>query len=139
MTSLLGITSPRARALVEIPASAQDPLQLCPCPLSELSQTSGKGHLSWSPVRAGGAGEGLRGAVSFPPSLGEEASGKGSVCPQHWGGCRGACSRRSSAPRQPVARSPRQDLSVSRTHETRRFPVPPISVLNSGIPVQDQG
>lgn len=51
----------------------------------------------------------------------------------------GPCSRRSSAPRQPVARSPRQDLSVSQTHETQRFAVPPISELNSGPPVQDQG
>lgn len=90
MTILPGITSPRARAPVEIPASAHDPLQLCPCPLSELSQTCGKAHLSWSPVRAGGAGEGLCGAASFSPSLGEKAPGKGSVCPQHWGGCHGA-------------------------------------------------
>lgn len=90
MTILPGITSPRARAPVEIPASARDPLQLCPCPLSELPQTCGKAHLSWSPVRAGGAGEGLCGAASFSPSLGEKAPGKGSVCPQHWGGCHGA-------------------------------------------------
>lgn len=44
----------------------------------------------------------------------------------------GPRSRRSSAPRQPVARSPRQDLSVSQTHETHVLLFLPFQSLTLG-------